>query len=129
MTHIIYQNPTIPCPCGEEAEWQPKSDMVYQKDYGPIYLCHHCGAYVGVHKVGREPHMQPLGFPAGPGLRALRKRVHALLDPYWKEGKYKRGTVYARLAKAMNLHPDNCHVAMFDEEQCLEAIRLFTTKK
>lgn len=125
----ITDGPTIDCDCGSVAVWQDKSDDVYQKDYGPIYLCHDCGAYVGVHKVGSKPWYNALGTPADAELRALRRLVHSHIDPFWKDGKYKRKTVYARLAKALDIPQSECHVAMFDKDMCRTVLTFFKGDK
>lgn len=52
-------------------------DYPYTKNYGPVYICVLCEAWVGCHK-GTE---QPLGAPANAALRQARQRVHAVFDP------------------------------------------------
>jgi len=44
--------------------------------------------------------------------------AHAAFDPLWKSGRMSRNEAYRRLAIAMGLHQDKCHIGMFDEQQC-----------
>jgi hypothetical protein len=80
------------------------------------YSCQECNAYVGCHKDGT-----PLGTPANARLRWQRQQVHSVLDPIWKSGRIKRSAVYAWLAQRMQLTSEQCHVGMFDENQCRRA--------
>lgn len=50
-------------------------------------------------------------------LREARKATHAVIDPLWKEGKYKRGTVYARLQDAFG---EEIHVGESNLQRCKE---------
>ena len=74
----------------------------------------------------------PLGSLANEALRTLRPRTHGVFDPLWKDVKIEntsraarakvRTKAYSWLAALMNLPVSNCHIGMFDEEQCLRAI-------
>lgn len=108
-----------------------------------FYWCPPCEAYVGTHAMTGEP----LGALANAKLRKLRNAAHAAFDPIWQEPARKaacgtknlrrkfpkpfnyfvpqfRTAAYAALAKAMDIEPDLCHIAMFNEEQCQQAIGL-----
>lgn len=113
------------CPyCGKEAQYST-SRLFYGQDYGTnVYHCDPCNARVGTHK-GTD---RPLGTMANVHLRVLRTKCHALIDPYWKSGRIKRGEVYRRMAKAMGLPKEKAHIGMFNEEQCRQLIALFTKK-
>lgn len=104
------------CPyCNKEAEWVENSE-IYGKRYGKsymAYLCRDCDAYVGCHNNTRTS----LGTLANKKLREARKATHAVIDPLWKEGKYKRGTVYARLQDAFG---EQIHVGESDLKRCKE---------
>lgn len=128
-----------PCPyCGGASSFMPTSKMVYSgRDYGPIYLCEQDRAYVGVHRATNKP----LGRLAGPELRPLKIIAHNLFDPLWRDlrAAYPDGAVggrvrslarkraYAWLAAKMNIPPEECHVAAFDEERCRSAIIILET--
>ena len=81
-------------------------------------MCSPCDAYVGTHKRTGEP----LGTLANATLRNYRKRVHATFDPVWKQGTMKRGEAYVAFAKLMGISTGDCHIALFNEEQCIEAL-------
>jgi hypothetical protein len=61
-------------------------------------------------------------------LRVKRQQCHALIDPYWKSGKYTRTEVYKRMAKAMGLTSTEAHIGMFDMGQCEQLIAFFTKR-
>ena len=85
--------------CGQEAEWVENKE-VYGRNYGSsymIWLCRNCDAFVGCHNNTRQPKGR---FLAKADLREARKRAHAVIDPLWQSGKYKRHTVYIRLNEA-----------------------------
>jgi hypothetical protein len=92
-----------------------------------FYRCVPCHAYVGCHvKTG-----EPFGSLANATLRKLRNQAHAAFDPLWLElggthgnKKQYRTNAYSLLAKAMDISVENCHIAVFDEDQCREVINL-----
>lgn len=80
--------------CAKEVEAQALfGDSIYPHRpdlYGKTFLqCPLCGNYVGTHQDGR-----PLGTIPTPELRAMRNKVHAVIDEYWlpecNRGKRKR---------------------------------------
>lgn len=81
------------CPyCQEPARWCENKE-VYGRNYGNSYMCYYCrpcDAYVGCHNNTRKP----LGMMANKELRNWRKKVHAYIDPYWKDGTMTRGELY-----------------------------------
>lgn len=85
-----------------------------------FYVCDPCNAYVGCHKGTTTP----LGSLANAVLRDQRKLAHRAFDALWKQGIYGRGDAYRRLAKAMNLAREDCHIGMFNLEQCKHVIQL-----
>lgn len=81
-----------------------------------FYLCDSCGAYVGCHKNGDGK--RPLGRVANKKLRKAKSKAHAAFDPIWKSGKMTRGAAYSALAKSMGIYKEQCHIGMFNVEQC-----------
>jgi hypothetical protein len=128
MSELLY------CPdCGGIAGLASSKEVYGGRDYGPIYLCRPCRAYVGCHKGTTKP----LGRLADAELREWKKRAHAAFDPVWQEhwqrenagsAGYKKGMArdgrYRRLAELMGLSREECHIGMFDVEQCKEVVRL-----
>jgi hypothetical protein len=120
------------CPyCGRSSYFKPTSDIVYGRDYGPIYLCQgfpECKAWVGCHK-GTD---KPLGRLADAQLRAAKRRAHEFFDPLWKRKMARTGcrqheartAAYAWLAEQMGIEVDQCHIGMFDVRDCMKVVNL-----
>ena len=116
------------CPyCGQPAV-KMSSTVVYGagRDYGPIWACIPCQAWVGCNKMTGAP----LGRLADAGLRKWKQKAHAAFDPLWDRlmktlqgGKTKcRESAYHWLADKMLLPREECHIGMFDEVRCLKVI-------
>jgi hypothetical protein len=130
------EKPEVACPyCDEAALFLSSSAALYGgRDYGPVWACLPCHAWVGVHKDTRTPY----GRLADGNLRRMRQDAHRYFDHLWhrKLGelspdrkrnvvlKQVRGDAYRWLASNMNLTNDECHIGMFDEDQCREVVRL-----
>lgn len=116
---------TVICPyCGSEAKLVGGS-MVYphRKDlyHLKFWLCAPCDAFVGTHKDSPQHH--PLGTLAGPQLREMRKKAHALFDPKWKKGNRTRKEAYIWLSTQLKISIKKCHIASFNFEMCKKVIR------
>lgn len=117
MQATANQQLSIPCPyCGGSAVFCASSAHIYRgTDYGAVYDCRLCDAFVGVHRGSTNPK----GTPANRATREARKRAHAAFDLHWRESRQmSRSQAYARLAQDMALAPEECHIGMFNEEQC-----------
>jgi hypothetical protein len=125
----------IPCTQCDGKAWLTPASEVYGRAMGReyVYWCKPCDTRVGCHKGTTRP----LGTPANAELRRERERTHKYLDPIWKgdleqrrqvDPAYKeakaRTKFYQRLATAMQLNEDDCHIAKFDLAQCKRAIEL-----
>lgn len=120
-------NPVM-CPyCGKAAQHRLTSSALYTsgRDYGPVWICDPCKAWVGCHKNG-----QPLGRLANAELRRAKIDAHAAFDPLWQakmrrdnvsKGK-ARGKGYAWLARQLGLPPQDAHIGMFDVAMCRRVI-------
>lgn len=84
-----------------------------------FWRCDECDAHVGCHQ---DDPARPLGRMANERLRRLKSRAHAAFDPLWKARHWKRGAAYRWLAEAIGIKPEDCHIGMFDEAQCLLVI-------
>lgn len=119
---------SVTCPyCNEPAElvsgeviYEHRPDL-YKKKF---WMCFECDAYVGCHEAGKGygDGTRPLGRLANRELRALKSAVHELFDPIWRNNHMTRRKAYSWLARQMGIHFDKCHVGMFDEKQCYDAI-------
>ena len=116
------------CPyCGKQAEYMDSKIIYHGRSYGMIYICRPCDAYVGVHK-GTD---QPLGRLANRELRRWRNRAHAMFDPLWQKGRFRRrrNDAYAWLAEKMGLPKEETHIAMFDIPQCKQVIQIMDDER
>lgn len=110
------------CPyCGRPSQYHHSSKLIYGKNYGPVWACLACRAWVGCHK--NNPR-RALGRLADAALRKWKSRAHVMFDPLWKKTDMTRTEAYAWLAEEMNLAPELCHFGMFDEEQCKTACKI-----
>lgn len=78
-----------------------------------FWVCFPCGAWVGAHSDGR-----PLGRLADAELRKAKMAAHAEFDPLWTSGVFSRSRAYAWLSGMMQIPKAQCHIAMFDVDQC-----------
>ena len=117
---------TINCPYCHEPAKLVGGDVIYphRRDLATLsfWQCAPCSAWVGCHK-GSIKHA-PLGRLATAELRGLKIQVHALFDPLWKSGEFRRSYLYMKLAEQLGIEPKECHIGMFDEERCKAAIEV-----
>lgn len=122
------------CPyCQKAAVLHESSAAFYHgRNYGPVWACEPCAAWVGCHKNSRK--RIPLGRLANKELRAAKINAHAAFDVLWKrkmerEGiskKQARTAGYRWLGEQMGLPPSECHIGMFDADQCRRAAAICT---
>lgn len=127
--------PAPACPyCGAPAEFLASSERVYHgHDYGPVYACFPCGAWVGCHRGTTRP----LGRLADAALRKAKIDAHDAFDRTWRalharrqapEPGYTLGRArasrYRRLAELLGIAPQDCHIGMFDIETCRRVVAL-----
>lgn len=65
----------------------------------------------------------PMGSLANAELRRWRSSAHALFDPIWQSGKLSRHQAYGWLAKTLRIPREQCHIGMFNLEQCKATAR------
>jgi len=104
----------IQCPYCAAAATLKDASVIYKKPgLGKVYVCNNypgCDSYVGVH----EDTDQPKGSLANGKLRDLRKKVHAVIDPFWRDGSFDRRDVYRVFSQIMNVRA--FHVGELREE-------------
>lgn len=112
----------IYCPyCKREAEFLSNSQEVYNgHDFGPIYLCRPCWAWVGCHK----DTLRPLGRLANNKLRQARQAAHNAFDPIWKSKRLTRGSAYKWLSDQLGLPLAKTHIGMFGPEKCQRVVNI-----
>lgn len=95
------------------------SKDIYSVDYGKIYLCKPCDAYVGCHKGTTKA----LGRLANKELRHWKKEAHKYFDMIWGEaGGGKRKEVYKHLSTHLGLPTWYTHIGMFSVDTCKEVV-------
>ena len=106
------------CPyCHVPTEYK-NSIEVYGVDYGMIYYCPQCGAYVGVHK-GTD---RAKGRLANAELRRCKIEAHRYFDELYKRGLMKRREAYKWLSDQLGLPPEYTHIGMFNPETCAKVV-------
>lgn len=113
------------CPyCKKEAVWCENKE-IYGRNYGNSYmcwLCKPCKAYVGCHNNGKAP----LGTLANAETREWRKKVHARIDPMWKQGNISRKDLYKNLNR---LFSKQYHTGSADIEMCKKVLEFYPEPK
>lgn len=124
------------CPyCGSAAVFNASSADYYSgRDFGPLWACDPCEAWVGCHK-GKNI---ALGRLANKELRIWKKRAHDAFDPLWREKLrrrreergpeykvfYARGSGYKWLALQLGIDRSACHIGEFDVDQCKRVVEI-----
>ncbi len=115
--------------CGKPAKLV-QGDVIYPNRHDLYALwywsCVPCGAYVGTHKQSKA-HF-PLGRLANYDLRRGKNRAHRAFDPLWKDGSMKRKEAYAWLANGLHIDVRDCHIGMFNVDQCNQMVELCLRK-
>ena len=111
------RKPTICRYCGGKVILTDSS-QIYGKDYGKIFLCTTCNAFVGVHKKTEKP----LGTLANSILRSKRKETHQVFDKFWKDNNMSRTEGYKWLSEKMGLPYKSTHIGYFEIEDCQKVI-------
>ena len=100
----------------------------YKQEYGPIWVCTPCKAWVGCHP-GTE---NPLGGLANAELRAAKQAAHAVFDPLWmrkirKENCSKgvaRRAGYKWLSEQLGIPYEKTHIGYMNLEQCRQVVEV-----
>lgn len=83
-----------------------------------FWVCWACRAWVGCHD---DDLTRPLGRLANAELRQAKIAAHAAFDGIWR-GKMRRGAAYRWLAAQLGIDARDCHIGMFDVDQCRRAV-------
>lgn len=119
--------------CGEQAELTTEDKIAALKSNNPnkyFWICESCEAWCGIHK--NTSANAPLGLPANENLRKLRQQTHYEFDQLWKRkmerdgcsSRQARNSGYKWLSEQMGICVEECHIALFNEDQCKEAIEI-----
>ena len=110
----------------DNPSWQPKANT--KAKLAPI--CPKCQrpARVTATRFGLRAdccglHSWDLKPLVSPATHDARKLAHATFDPIWKGGKLSRGEAYRRLALAMEMTSDECHISLMTEADANRAVQ------
>lgn len=110
------------CPyCKKPSEYLKDSTPLYKKDYGPIYICWGCSAWVGCHRP--EP-KKALGRLATKELREWKSAAHAAFDPIFKSNLKSRHDAYTWLSEQLGIPRAYTHIGMFGLETCKKVVEI-----
>lgn len=108
-----------PAPLVTGREVYPHRPDLFEKKF---YQCAPCKAHVGCHPSKADGGMGdgtvPLGRLANAELRQAKSAAHAAFDPIWRTGPLKRREAYGWLANELGIPFKDCHIGMFDPDQC-----------
>lgn len=93
----------------------PHRPDLYKKNF---YQCPHCNNYVGCH--GETT--RPLGCIPTNEIKIARRKVHALMDPLWKEKKISRKDLYKYISDKLGYTYHNGETRSIQE--CLKVYDL-----
>lgn len=114
---------TLRCPYCQGAPTLHQSNAAFYrsgKDYGPLWACAPCKAWVGCYPGTTKP----LGRLANAELRGLKMQAHDAFDPLWRRSNQTRAQAYFWLAQRLGIKPQHCHIGEFDLEQCRRVIEI-----
>jgi hypothetical protein len=52
----------------------------------------------------------------------MRCKAHDSFDPIWRSKVMTRNQAYEWLGTRLGLHPDECHISLFDEDMCQQVM-------
>ena len=91
--------------------------------WGPLWSCPVKGCSVSCWN-------GPTSTPANACTRHLRSEVHRRFDHLWKgKGTVARKEAFKWLQAVMELSPEQCHIGMFDAEQCGKVLGLLKERR
>lgn len=79
----------------------------------PYWICDCCKNYVGYHHKSSIP-TKPLGTIPTPEIRKLRRTLHKMIDPLWRDGHLNRDEVYSFLSQIVR---KEFHVSTINTEE------------
>ena len=104
------------CNCVVEARKTDGSEIYpHRKDLKELifYKCT-CNSTIGCHKDTDKP----MGTLANDKLKKARIVAHKEFDDLFKNGYMSRKKAYEWLSDKLNISKDNCHIGMFNIEEC-----------
>lgn len=114
---------TILCPyCGQVAALKHSTEVYCSSiDYGYLWVCVPCDAWVGTHRNSRN--FAPLGRLANAELREWKRKAHKAFDPHWKESGLTRPEAYEWLRQEMG-RVRAVHIGFMDVAECRQVVQI-----
>lgn len=102
----------------------------YRVDYGPVWICPPCRAWVGCHR--NSARHAPLGRLANAELRVIRASAHRWFDALWQakmvrdrcSQSHARRAGYTWLADQLGIAFEDCHIGYFDVPMCWRVVEI-----
>lgn len=117
------------CPyCGGKSVLVETAAIYHGRDFGWAWACENypeCDAYTGCHGKSKLP----LGRLANAELRRAKRAAHRVFDPMWRGGGLTRSQAYAWLSEQLGINETECHIGMFDVEQCKGVVEVCKGKR
>lgn len=80
----------------------------------PFWICDTCHNYVGCHYKTKNK-TKPLGIIPTAEMRRLRKQIHKIIDPLWKDGLTSRSNIYSAISKRLGYEYHTAETRTVDE--------------
>ena len=90
----------------------PNTPKVSRDKY---WMCNSCKNHVGVHRNANKNKLKPLGVIANKELRSIRKTIHDIIDPIWREEKMKRTHIYAIISNELGYNYHTAELKSIEE--------------
>ncbi len=87
----------------------------------PFWKCPTCGNHVGCHHKTKN-RTQPLGSIPSPELKRARQHIHAILDPLWKSGRFKRYELYRLISDKTGRRYHTAQIRTLEEAEKVRQI-------
>lgn len=84
----------------------------------PFWKCPGCNYYVGCHHKTKN-RTKPLGCIPTQEIKNARKCIHQILDPLWKNGKYKRKDLYKKISDKFGWRFHTANIKSIDEARSI----------
>lgn len=121
-------NDNIPnCPRCAKQMVLKQSDRFRYKNGEPrrFWSCSQYPKCRGTHSA--HPDGRPMGIPGDQETKMLRRILHTEMERLKKKWGYSKSGIYIFLQTMTGLSPDECHIAKFDKERCLNIIERLKT--
>lgn len=87
----------------------------------PFWKCDTCKNFVGCHHKTKNP-TDPLGCIPNAEIKNARKLIHQILDPLWKQGRFKRHEIYKCISDLIGWRYHTAQIKTIEEARKIYAI-------